>query len=50
MKSFNIEVVGSDCHYLIDVSKRLSVILGDSSTGKTFLIKVFKEEDYKGYI
>lgn len=47
MKSFNIEVVGSDCHYLIDVSKRLSVILGDSSTGKTFLIKVLRKKTTK---
>lgn len=38
MKPLLLEVIGQDAHYQLRLTQRLSVVSGDSSTGKTALI------------
>ena len=38
MKPLLLEVIGQDAHYQLRLTQRLSVISGDSATGKTALI------------
>lgn len=48
MKNFSIELINYEYHYLIQVKSRITVILGDSSTGKTNLIRKLDKE-YKSF-
>ena len=38
MKPLLLEVIGQDAHYQLSLTQRLSVVSGDSATGKTALI------------
>lgn len=47
VKKISIEIFNSTYHYILNIDKRLSVISGDSSTGKTMITEVLKNKDTK---
>ena len=44
MKALLLEVIGQDAHYQLILTQRLSVVSGDSATGKTALINTINSK------
>lgn len=45
MKPLLLEVIGQDAHYQLRLTQRLSVVSGDSATGKTALINTVNSKN-----
>lgn len=45
MRPLSLEVIGQDAHYQLSLTQRLSVISGDSATGKTALVNTINAKN-----